>query len=208
MWGRQTLLSCLKTNDLLTWLSPDDTFPPPHQHQYLGRLNYQNGPLLSLLGYKVKKTGFGQEKNCSVADILQLPPWSNFPCTRFVVNQCSYLNFFPLTRCAFICILLLIFSLSSHLLHTGRSRSDKSWRGSVCLLRLQISDRSAVTLLLCFFAMKWYCDLVCIYLFETRFGLQGILELILLKMAFLFWSRSSWGESWLIVIKFGQLIDH
>ena len=118
------------------------------------------------------------------------------------------LAFFPLTRCAFICILLLIFSLSSHLLHTGRSRSDKSWRWSVCLLRLQISDRSAVTLLLCFFAMKWYCGLVCIYLFETRFGLQGILELILLKMAFLFWSRSSWGESWLIVIKFGQLIDH
>ena len=149
------------------------------------------------------------KKNHSFADILQLPPWSNFPCTRFVVNQCSYFNFFPLTRCAFICILLLSFSLSSDLLHTGRSRSDKSWRRSVCLLRLQISDRSAVTLLLFFSAnMKWYFWLVCIYLFETRFGLRGILELILLKMAFLIWYRSSWGESWLIVIKFGQLIDH
>ena len=97
MWGRQTLLSCLKTNDLLTWLSPDDTFPPSHQHQYLGRLNYQNRPSLSLLGYKVKELVFAQEKNCYVADILQLRPWWNFPSTRFVVNQCyiSYFNFFP-----------------------------------------------------------------------------------------------------------------
>ena len=86
MWGRHTLLSCLKTNDLLTWLSPDDTFPrPPHQHQYLGRLYYQNRPSLSLLGYKVKKTCF-----CPIN-------------VTFLIS-----TFFP-TRCPFICILLLTY---------------------------------------------------------------------------------------------------
>ena len=74
MWGRQTLLSCLKTNDLLTWLSPDDTFPPPpHQHQYIGRLNYQNRPSLSLLGYKVKKLVFAQSMLHFLFQLFSLP---------------------------------------------------------------------------------------------------------------------------------------
>ena len=97
MWGRQTLLSCLKTNDLLTWLSPDDTFPPPHQHQYLGRLNYQNGPLLSLLGYKVKKNLFlAKKKNVplqtssnSLLDRIFLAP-------DLLLINVLILTFFPL----------------------------------------------------------------------------------------------------------------